>query len=227
MRNTQLFLLLTLLAVAIVAVALSKNGYWLFLLWLGFDFLVIAVGYLTLGPIIFGKDATGRTPLWAKIFFLPYSIYSLAIWHGVRVLSRESAIDRITDDIFVGRRLLSFELNQRFDVIVDLTAEFEEPSGIRAHSGYLAFPMLDAAAPSPAALTACIEKLPPGVIFIHCAQGHGRTGLFALAVLLRRKIVPSVEEGLALLRAARPGISLNSVQIKCIDAFASSDFLRA
>jgi protein-tyrosine phosphatase len=65
-----------------------------------------------------------------------------------------------------------------------------------------------------------VAQLGPGRIFIHCAQGHGRTGLFALAVLLHSGAVGSLEEGLRFLTAARPGIRLNREQRRCLDTFA-------
>ena len=115
--------------------------------------------------------------------------------------------------------MLGSELPQGIDVIIDLTCEFAEPHAVRKHPGYVAFPMLDGAAPSVEALLASIRSIPQGkVVFIHCAQGHGRTGLFALGLLLYRGYAGSVTEGFALLRAARPGIHLSAGQWACIKA---------
>jgi protein-tyrosine phosphatase len=49
---------------------------------------------------------------------------------------------------------------------------------------------------------------------VHCAQGHGRSGLFAIAFLAERNRIQSLDEGLALIKAARPGVGLNSTQVQ-------------
>jgi protein-tyrosine phosphatase len=54
-------------------------------------------------------------------------------------------------------------------------------------------------------------------VFIHCAQGHGRTGLAAIALLLHRGEVSDIEEGLSLLRSIRPGIGLSADQRACLE----------
>jgi len=210
------------LGLALMAIALTKGDFWLIGAWLGFDFLLIAIAYFRSFEGIFGKKQSGHLPAWSKILFLPYFLYALAIWHLARLLSREPVLNHVTNDIIVGRRLLSSENVGTFEIIVDLTSEFEEPRKLRDYPGYHNFPILDASSPSVEALRAFIESLQPGVIFIHCAQGHGRTGLFALALLLHRKIVSSVDEGMTLLQKSRPGISLNCTQMKCIRQFADN-----
>jgi hypothetical protein len=56
--------------------------------------------------------------------------------------------------------------------------------------------------------------------FLNCAQGHGRTGLFALAVLLSSGVVRSVDEGMRMLLAVRPAIRLSRDQRRCIETYA-------
>ena len=191
--------------------------------WLGFDFLLVGAGYLGWGARIFGKTTTGQLPFFTKMVFAPYLLYVLLIWHLARFFSREHSMDRVTKGIVVGRRLLASELVGEFDVVVDLTSEFEEPSGIRRRIGYVSFPILDAAAPSPRLLREVISALPAGTVYIHCAQGHGRTGLFALALLLHRREVASLEEGLGLLKSVRPGIGLSHAQMRCIEAYVRGE----
>ncbi len=50
-------------------------------------------------------------------------------------------------------------------------------------------------------------------------QGHGRTGLFALAVLLSAGVTRSVEDDLRMLKAVRPGIRLSRDQHRCIQMY--------
>ena len=119
-------------------------------------------------------------------------------------------------------RLLAFEMEGGFDNFVDLAAEFSESPHIRCSPSYRSFPILDGGAPTPEALRAAVASLRPGRTFIHCAQGHGRTGLFALAVLLDSGVARSVEDGMRMLTAARPAIRLSREQRRCIQIYAQN-----
>jgi len=125
---------------------------------------------------------------------LPLLLYASAVWHIARLFSRESAHHMVTNDLVVGRRLLPGELDGEFANYVDLTAEFAEPLAIRRSAAYLCFPILDGAAPEPSALREVVSRLRPGKTFIHCAQGHGRTGFFALGVMLKSGVTRTVSE---------------------------------
>jgi protein-tyrosine phosphatase len=189
-------------------------------LWPGGDFLLVGIAHAAGAHRILGKRPDGTLPCWSWLVFLPLLLYTSAVWHVIRLVSREPSQNAVTGELTVGRRLLPFELHQDFDNYVDLTAEFPEPAAIRRSNSYCCFPILDGASPTPDALAEAVDRLQPGKTFIHCAKGHGRTGLFALAVLLRLKKARTVEDGLRLLKAARPGISLSRAQRKCIEAFA-------
>src|SRR5262245_9464350 len=212
--------LLTLLGIVLIVLGLVERGWFLGAVWLGCDFLVVGIAHGRGSHRVFGKRADGTLPLWSWLVFLPLLIYTTVVWHFIRLFSREPARNTITEQLIVGRRLLAFELEGDFDNFVDLTAEFSEPSSIRCSPSYRSFPILDGGAPTPEALRAAVASLRPGRTFIHCAQGHGRTGLFALAVLLSSGVARSVEDGLRMLSAARPGIQLSREQHKCIQSYA-------
>jgi hypothetical protein len=154
------------------------------------------------------------------VVFFPLLTVTTVFWHLIRMFSREPAYNVVTDELVVGRRLLMSEFEGEYDNFVDLTAEFSEPYGIRHSSSYRSFPILDGAAPSPEVLHAAVASLRPGRTFIHCAQGHGRTGLFALAVLLSSRVAHNIEDGLRILSVARPAIRLSSEQHRCIQTYA-------
>jgi protein-tyrosine phosphatase len=149
-------------------------------------------------------------------------IYTSFVWHILRLLLRESAHNEVTQELVVGRRLLPGELEGEFDNYVDLTAEFAEPLTIRRRPGYVCFPILDMSAPEADDLREFLARLRPGKTFVHCAQGHGRTGLFALAWLIQSGAVRTVGEGLEKLRAVRPRICLTRMQRRCIEEFAAN-----
>ena len=211
---------LTLLGIVLVVFGLVERGWFLVMVWFGCDFLVLGIAHTRGLHRVFGKRADGTLPLWSWLVFLPLLIYTAVVWHLIRVFSREPACNAVSDQLVVGRRLLSFEAEGQFDNFVDLTAEFSEPPSIRRSPSYRSFPILDGGAPTPEALRAVVKSLRPGRTFVHCAQGHGRTGLFALAVLLSSGVVRNVDDGLRMLMAARPGIRLNREQFRCIQGYA-------
>ena len=214
--------LLILLGIVLVVIGLIEGGWFLLAVWFGCDFLTLGVAHRTGSHRVFGKREDGTLPLWSWLVFLPLLVYTAAVWHLIRLFSREPAYNVVTEQLVVGRRLLAFELEGEFENFVDLTAEFSEPSSIRCSPSYRSFPILDGGAPTPEALRAAVTSLKPGRTFIHCAQGHGRTGLFALAVLLNSGVARSVEDGMRMLSAVRPAIRLSREQHRCIQVYAQN-----
>ncbi len=217
MRYAFLFCLLGSLLIVMGGV---EEGLAIPMMWLGCDLLILGMAHARGAAQVFGKRADGTLPWWSLILFLPLLVYTWLVWQILRLISREPARNTVTDRLEVGRRLLESEMEGGFENFVDLTSEFIEPTAIRKLPGYRCFPVLDGAAPDPEKLFHFLNALRPGRTFVHCAQGHGRTGMFALAWLLREGEARTVEEGLRKLRQARPGIRLNGAQMKCVQACA-------
>lgn len=216
-----------LLGLALSAIGLINGGWAIVMLWPGADFAILGIAHAKNAPGIFGKRSDGSLPIWSWAIFFPLLIYTNIVWVIATLLSREASQNTITDDLVVGRRLSPREVAGEFVNYIDLTAEFPEPTAIRRLKGYQCFPILDGGAPRVKDLNAAIESLRPGRTFVHCAQGHGRTGLFALAILLKRGLVRNPEEGLQKLRTSRPGIRLNKTQRQCVESFATNLILRS
>jgi protein-tyrosine phosphatase len=212
--------LLTLLGLVLMGFGYFLGSWGVVAVWLGLDFLALAIAHHQCAHGVFGKRRSGTLPLWSWLLFLPLLAYTYAVWHLLRMLGREPSSNEVTPQIFVGRRLLPLEVSEAYDNYIDLTAEFAEPPPLRDRAAYRSFPILDGAAPRPEDLLAVVNSLRPGRTFIHCAQGHGRTGLFALALLLRTGAIRSAEEGMRMLHAVRPAIRLNRAQWACIHQFA-------
>ena len=189
------------------------------LLWFGLSFGALGVAYLLRRPGLLGKCPDGSIAWWSWLAFLPLHGFIHFVWHLTRILSREHPTDPITERLIVGRRLLGSEVPSGIEVVVDLTSEFPEPAGVRQGRHYRWFPMLDASVPEVRTLRAFISELPDVPTYVHCAQGHGRTGLFTIAFLVERQICVTADEALALLTAARPGIALNHEQQTFIKAY--------
>lgn len=213
--------LLILLGVVLISAGVTGRGWLLLAAWLGCDFLVLGFAHGQGVHRIFGKRSDGTLPVWSWLAFLPLHLLTTAVWHFLRWISREPAYNSISDSLIIGRRLLPSELDQEFANYIDLTAEFTEPLDIRCMKAYQCFPILDGSAPSSTALRETVNRLRPGKTFVHCAQGHGRTGLFALAILLKSGNARTIEEGMQMLQSARPGISLNHTQWQCIEDFTA------
>jgi diacylglycerol kinase (ATP) len=212
--------LLPLLGLLLVIAGTLERGWAWLAVWLGCDLLALAYAHAKGVHRIFGKRPDGTLPLWAWLVFFPVLGYTLIVWHLHRIFSRKPPWSVITEQLVVGRRLLASELDGEFDNYVDLTAELTEPSAIRRLPAYRSFPILNDAAPSPEALRIAIRSLKPGRTFVHCGRGYHRSALFALAMLLTSGVAHSVEDGLRMLTAARPGMRLKRSQYKCIQRYA-------
>lgn len=206
--------------VVLIGYGIAGQGWFGLLAWLGTNFCILGLAHVWKAPAVFGKRIDGTLPWWSWLLFLPMHGLTQSVWHLVRRLSREPAYNEVTGNLIVGRRLLTSEMGDEFDNYVDLTAEFTEPAKARCSPAYFCFPILDGAAPEPDALLKAVAELRPGKTFVHCAQGHGRTGLFALAILLASGAAGSVEEGLRQLAKTRPSIRLNKGQLRCARAYA-------
>jgi protein-tyrosine phosphatase len=74
--------------------------------------------------------------------------------------------------------------------------------------------VLDGHVPPLAELVAFARRLAaqPGVIYLHCAQGHGRSALVAACVLIARGAADGPDDAMRIIRAARPRVRLTRGQ---------------
>lgn len=189
------------------AFSLGKIGYLLF--WLGTNFLLLGTAYFRRNPFIFGKRADGSISALRSIAFFPLHLYSHLFWHLINILSREPKIGVIDNKVWIGRRLIRDELPPQVEAIIDLTAEFREPRNLMAGRNYKSFPILDASTPETQSLKRFIDDLPAEGNYIHCAQGHGRTGLFTIAFLIMKGFYSSIEQAKSVIQKTRPRLRLN------------------
>lgn len=218
------FTLLLLAAMFGLAAALNP-AIWIRagLVYTSVSFLYVSLGYLRLGSAIFRKNPrTGQLSIGIILFLLPYLLLTWLSGWLHRLTSRERPIDRLSDGIFIGRRLTGPEFTLLVErgvvAILDLTAEFSEPAAIIRHvPNYRNLPLLDASAPPVEILreaSAWIHSMKEeGPIYIHCALGHGRTGLVAGAYLLASGSCQTAAEAMLALQQARPGLDLNPSQL--------------
>ena len=92
-------------------------------------------------------------------------------------------LNEVAPGLFAGRRPLAGELPSQVLLVVDLAAEFIECRAVRTACRYISAPVLDTGIMDEAAFVALVQEVAqwPGPVYIHCAQGHGRTGTLAAA----------------------------------------------
>lgn len=206
-------ILFSTVSLLLVITAISRGGWYLFCLWPAISFAVVASGYLYFGPCVYGKSAQGTLSPFNQLLLLPYLVYLWAAWYLLRLIKQETAYDQLSDSIYIGRRLLGREFPSHMEHVIDLTCEFSEPKPLR-DANYHSFQVLDGFVPSPEQLDLWVTEAATfsGDIYIHCAEGHGRTGLFAAALLVKKGQFQSVEEALSFVKSKRPLVRLGRRQ---------------
>jgi protein-tyrosine phosphatase len=205
--------------------AVMLRGFYWILAWPGLSFAMVGAAYLGLGPSVLGKRPNGTMAWYAVTPLLPYLLLTWLTWHAVRLVSGEECCNEIVPELFIGRRPLAHELPENVTLVVDLTAEFAEAGGVRSGRHYLAFPMLDTGVPSVDNFEQLVRQITDwqGAAYIHCAQGHGRTGLVAAAELMAKGKAATAEEAVAVLAKARPRLALGKNQLAFLNRVGTPD----
>jgi hypothetical protein len=186
----------------------------------GVSFVLLSIAYFGVGARLFLKRSSGERAAWGYLLFAPYFVLNALTFRLCRFFTRESAYAEVAPNLFFGRRLTTREAHAAESLgwiaVLDLAAEFVEVPSLRKLPGYRSFPVLDATAPTEEQLQEAVawlnETVKVGPVYIHCALGHGRTACVVVAYLLATGVVPTVAEGIRLLRSLRPGVQLNSMQ---------------
>lgn len=209
------------LAMLVAAVAVLNGGLWLLLIWPAFSLGIVSLAYAGLGPGAFGKRSNGTLCPWAIAALVPWLALTWLVWNLLRLTSSEPPWAEIVHNLFAGRRVLGGEMPDGIELVVDLTAEFAEPSAVRQNRKYLAHPILDAGIPfDPTRFREAVSEVArfEGRIYVHCAMGHGRTGTFVAALLVARGLASDPTAALRLIREKRPGAKLNAEQRRFLNS---------
>lgn len=220
--SSKYAVILSMLAAAMVALAVVREGLALLWIWPAISVGVVAAGYAGLGPRVFGKGPDGRRVLWARLILMPYLLLALFVFHLRRIVTGRTCCQQVMPGLWLGRRPQPHEVPADVELVIDLTAEMHEPRGVRSSRRYMCFPTLDATAPSPADVHAILEAVANcrGEVYLHCAAGHGRSAAVAACVLIQRGHARTLEAAEAQLHLIRPGIRLNHAQRALIHEFA-------
>jgi predicted protein tyrosine phosphatase len=182
----------------------------------------LSVTYLCNRPALFAKRADGTLPLRTRAALFPY----LGLQEIVYRLSRGFSlpVSQIARGLFLGPRLLASEeailAQLNITGVLDLTCEFSEPAAIRKGREYLCLPVLDGLAPRRNQLEAAMAFLSRHVrVYVHCAQGHGRSATIVAARLVILGECPYLAAALSRIQILRPKARLNRAQIEALSVF--------
>lgn len=214
-------ILFTILALLFAVHAFVYGGTALVLLWPALSFFLVSFAYFSGSVAVFGKRPDGSMDVRSLFGLLPYLACLWGLWHLLRLLEREPPYHELTPGVLIGRRLLASELPAGVSLVVDLTCEFPEPVAIRSACAYRAFPILDGAAGAGVVELARHIKQHQGTVYIHCAEGHGRTGMVAAVLLLEMYKASSASQAIARVRQQRPRVRLSPPQRRIVETTAA------
>lgn len=207
--------------------AVLFGGAWLWMFWPAVALALVALNYLYFGATGFQKQADGRLSAAAMWLFAPYLA---AAWLNSRLWTlRKPAPDRVYSnvgaDVWLGRIPTRRQLrDSAFTAVVDLCAEL--PLDARGYA-YRSIALLDLCAPSAERClqaAKAIEALRTnGPLLVCCALGYSRSATAVVAWLLHSGRANTVEQAIALVAAARPGIVLRAEHLKALASMRQLD----
>ena len=181
------------------------NSYsgWFVLMWPTSNLIILGLAYVfdgSCGVRMLGKSkTTGNVSVVSTLFFFPYLLGLFVFWRIKHLYKGESVCDEVAEGVWVGRYPLCVDVgDKRFAQrplthAVDLTAEFPSRPAFHGKLTYLCAPSLDFLLADPKELLSCAQVIvqsyrenSKSTVYIHCANGHGRSGLFAAIVLVMR-----------------------------------------
>jgi protein-tyrosine phosphatase len=184
------------------------------LVWCGVAVGSVGMAYAVGSPRVFGKRADGSLAWWAVALLLPFLVVQWATWWCWKTVSREPAWHEVAPGLWLGRRAAARELPEGVEVVVDLTEGFAKPRGYAPSIEYVALPTLDGCAPPGGPAIDLLTRLAddPRGLYVHCAQGHGRSAMLVALLLVLRGAAASFEEAVGLVRGRRPAVRLSRAQ---------------
>ena len=202
-----------LVAGLLLYMAADRGGAAWLLVWPAGNCAAVAGSYFGLGAGVFGKRPDGTRSPAVVVWMLPFFLVNYATWRLQVLISPEDCVNEVVPGLFVGRRPRPGEYPPALDLVVDLLAEFPKPAYHPAEAAYLCLPTVDGFVPEPAPYADAVgEAAKAARVFVHCANGHGRSAAFAAALLVRKGAAADVDGAMALVRNARPACRLTPAQ---------------
>ena len=201
----------------------------LILLWPAVAFFMVSQAYFQNSANVFWKLSNGTRPVEATWLLLPYLAFARIVWEIQVLFDSSDPLNQVTEKLIIARRLKADEFPQDVALVIDLTSEFVDPPLVRQHPGYVAEPVLDAAAIDfkKALLLADRASEVEGKVLIHCANGSGRSGHVSAIFLIAWREAKSAADAIRMVQDARPCVSLNAKQVETVrEAYFYVDKIR-
>jgi hypothetical protein len=219
-RHFYAAVFLSLAAALVVVGSRNEFGWWsLLVYWLSLDLAGVGLAYLVNWKTIFGKTAGGSLRIGPLVVMLPHLAITWSVWHLHHWMRAEPIWDPIAPGLFVGRRCRFDQLPPGTAKVLDFTAEFPGDRQTRRTLKWLSVPLLDGCAPGADDYqTAFAFLAEPGdsVLYMYCANGHGRSATFACALLIKLGLAPTPEAAVEMVTQRRHGASPNQEQVRSL-----------
>ena len=219
-QQVKLASIYLLAAVAVLTAAVGAGGAALWLCWPAVALFMVALNYALLGERGFQKSRSGRMSWAARVLYAPYR---LGAWVNSRWWTRRRPHDsRVTPRVWLGRLPSQREEARIGELsIVDLSAELQTPRSAASR----AEPALDLLVPAPKRLrraAIAIDRLERNhsTVLVCCALGYSRSAAAVATWLLVSGRARTVNEAVALIRAARPEVVLREPHLRAIASAA-------
>lgn len=210
-----------LVAALLSYLAWERRGAYGLMLWPALDCGLVGAAYFGPAGRIFGKRRDGSMAPTQTLLMLPFLLITWMTWYLQVWVSGEDCYNEVAPGLFLGRRARKGELPPEAACVVDLTAEFPKPGYHPDGVDYLCLPTLDAFVSGDEDFAALVEDAASRErVFVHCANGHGRSAAFAAAMLIARKSADSPDAAMKMIHRARPLCALNPVQRALLARFA-------
>lgn len=198
------------------ATGLALGGAGLWLLWPALSLSMVGLNYLLFGAQGFQKREDGQLSPAVRWLLAPYL---LCAWINSRLWTRKRpAPDRVVDNLWLGRLPAAREL-QPFAAIVDICAELPVRPGPRV---YHRLAQLDLLAPDAGQCLAAAQAIEAahhaGATLVCCALGYSRSATAVAAWLLYTRRADTVDNAVAQVRQARPGVVLKAPHLRALHA---------
>ncbi|TWT15755.1 phosphatase PAP2/dual specificity phosphatase family protein [Reyranella sp. CPCC 100927] len=200
-------------AVLCGAIGFGLGGGWLWFLWGTVALAMVAAFYALFGAEGFQKGSDGQLSLAAHALLLPYLA---GAWLNSRLWTRrQPEPDHVADGVWIGRVPSTRDAAaQPIRAILDLSAELSAPRGVAT---YRSCPTLDLVPLQPALLQRAADTIETlrrdGPVLVTCALGYGRSAAAIAAWLVRSGRAADTTEALAMIRSARPRITLDTAAL--------------
>jgi protein phosphatase len=197
------------------------------LIWPLLSMTALVAAYLGVGPAIYGKR-NGLLPIRTRLFLAPTLLgQHLSLLHYRR---HSRPWDEAVPGVLMGRVLTEGECARLIRLgapaVLDLTAEFSETAPLRTLT-YRNVPLLDLTAPTASLLQDAVafiseQRAAGRTVYVHCKVGYSRTATAVGAYLIASGQCSSLDDVLAHLRSARPGIVIREEAVEALRSFRAT-----